>query len=309
MYELIINEIKKYEKIVLFGHIRPDGDCLGSMIGLKDMIINTFNKDVKIVGENSDSLEFLGKCDLVDDSFFNNSLGIILDVSNYDRISDQRFKLCKKTIRIDHHPHENDFDIEFEDTKKIATAEIITKFLDYGLKITKKGADALYVGIITDSGSFKYKNVSSNTFLMCSKLLDNGVNVDEICNKLFVDTYESLKFKGYVLLNFKTTKDGFSYMCVTNDDLKKFNISYEEASFTVSLMSSLKQTVTFALFIENKDSIRIRLRSKGPRIDLLANRYNGGGHMLASGATLPSWDMLDKFISEIDEINREYKNS
>lgn len=309
MYNSIIEIIKNYDKIALFGHVRPDGDCIGAQIGLKNMIKNTYGIDCVIVGENSESLKFLGSMDEVDDSYFENALGIILDVSNYNRISDQRFKLCKKTLRIDHHPHEDEFDYEFEDTKKIATCEIVTKFLDYGFSIDKLGADALYTGILTDSGSFRYKNVSSNTFLMASKLLDKGVIPDEICNELFVDTYESLKFKGYVLLNFKTTDDGFSYMCIKNEDLERFNISYEEASYTVSLMNSLNKTITYALFIENNDQIRIRLRSKGPRIDLLANEYNGGGHMMASGATLPSWDKLDEFIEKIDSINKEYKKT
>lgn len=304
----LINEIKKYNNIAIFGHIRPDGDCIGSQIGLKEIIELNFNKNVKIIGEKSASLSFLGEIDNVEDSFFENCLGIILDVSSYERISDQRFKLCKKTLRIDHHPHEDNFDIEIEDTSKIATAEIITSLLNE-YKITKSGAIALYVGILTDSGSFKYKNVTANTFNMCALLLKNDIHVDEICNKLFVDTYESLKFKGYVLLNFKTTPSGFSYMCVTNDDLKKFNISYEEASFTVSLMSSLKETITYALFIENNSKVRVRLRSKGPRIDLLANEYNGGGHMLASGATLNSFDEVDEFIKKIDIINYEYKKN
>lgn len=307
MYSLIIEEIKKFDKIAIFGHVRPDGDCIGSQLGLKSMIKNTYGIDCVAVGEDSEALSFLNKMDVVDDSYFEDALGIIVDVSSYDRISDQRFKLCKKTIRIDHHPHEDDFDIEFEDTTKIAASEIITKFLDYGLSLDLVGANALYVGILTDSGSFRYKNVSSNTFIMASKLLDLGVVPDDICNNLFVDTYESLKLKGYVLLNFKTTNDGFSYMCLTKEDLKRFNISYEEASFTVSLMNSLNKTITYALFIEHNDEIRIRLRSKGPRVDLLANEYGGGGHKLASGAALPSWDHLDEFISKIDSINREYK--
>ncbi|MBR6071782.1 MAG: bifunctional oligoribonuclease/PAP phosphatase NrnA [Acholeplasmatales bacterium] len=312
--EYILNKIKDYNKIIIFGHERPDGDCIGSQFGLYYIIKETYpNKEVYITGETSDYVSFIGKPILIDDSLFANSLGICVDCANGDRLSDQRYKNCDYTIKIDHHPNVDSFcDYEYVDTKSPACAQILTEFyLNFKdeLKMNTKAAEALYVGILTDTGRFKYDSTTSKTHRMAAELLDFGVNIGKIDNELSVETIESLKLRGYCLNTFKVTEHGFAYLIMTRDVIEKFGVSDEAAANQVTAISTIEGCPMWAMFIEYPDQIRIRLRSRGPVVNILAEEYSGGGHPKASGAKLPSWDKLDEFLDKADKLVLEYKKS
>ncbi len=305
MFEEIINKIKEYNTIIIHGHERPDGDCLGSQLGLKELIkANWPNKEVYIVGENSSYLNFLGQVDEVSDDKFEGALSIIVDLANKDRASDKRFDLASYRLRIDHHIKIETFaELEHIEQDCSSCAEIIANIaFKSNLIVPLSAATPLYTGMVTDTGRFKFDSITERTFITAGKLISIGVKPQTIDNNLAVDTEESLRMKGYVLSNFKLVDNKFAYVKITQDEILKYHVSEEDAANTVTLMSTIKGIKTWALFIEYSDGrIKIRIRSKGPIVNTLAEKYHGGGHQMASGATLASWDEMDLFISDMME--------
>ncbi len=303
--------IEQYDTIIIHGHIRPDGDCIGSQYGLYYLIKENYpNKKVYITGETSDYVSFIGKPTLIDDALFEGALSICVDCATKERLSDQRFTLAKDYIKIDHHIPVDDYgSYQYVDVTASACAQIITElYLDNkDWKLSKEAATALYVGISTDTGRFKFDSVNGRTFRAAATLVDCGVDLGYIDNKLSVETLDTLKLKGYVLSNFKMTEHGFAYITLDQKTVEASHVSYEDAAAQVSTISSIDSCPVWALFIEYPTEIRIRLRSRGPIINLLAEAYHGGGHAKASGAQLDSWDDLAGFVAKADTLVEKYK--
>ena len=177
-------------------------------------------------------------------------------------------------------------------------------------ELSKEAAQALYVGITTDTGRFKFDSVNSRTFHAAAVLLDAGVDLGYIDNKLSVESLNTLKLKGHILSNFKMTDHGFAYAKLTRKEVESFGVSYEDAAAQVSTISTIEDCPVWALFLEySEEEIRVRLRSRGPVINLLAEQYHGGGHAKASGATLYNWDELEGFVNKADELVKKYKSA
>ena len=303
----ILEKIKEFNTIIIHSHIRPDGDAIGSQYGLMYLIKDSFpDKNVYVSGDYSDYVSFLGKPNLIDECLFKNSLSICLDCAIDERLSDY-------SIKIDHHIKDKVYcDYEYIDDNAASCAEIIVEFYEKfkdELIMSKDCANALYVGILTDTGHFRYDSVSSKTFKMASILLENGVNLGKIDTLLSSETLELLKLKGYGLNNFKITVNGFAYIILYKNIIEEYNVNYEDAATLVNLISNIKDIPVWAIILETDREIRIRLRSKGPSINTLAGKYNGGGHKMASGAKLKSWNELDNFIFDVDKLVKEYKET
>lgn len=310
----ILEKIKEYNTIIIHSHIRPDGDAIGSQYGLMHLIKDSFpNKNVFVTGEFSEYVGFIGKPCLIDDNVFKDSLSISLDCANYDRLSDKRINLSKYTIKIDHHIKDDTYcDYEYIDDKASSCAEIIVEFYNKyknELVMSEKCANALYVGMITDSGDFKHDNVSDKTFSMASILVSHGADIGKINSQLSNVSLNVLKLEGYCLNNFKITENGFAYIVLHKEIIDKYEVSDEEAASLVTLISNIKDVPIWAMILENDKGIRIRLRSKGPAINELASNYNGGGHKMASGAKLTSWNELDNFVIDVDNLLKSYKET
>ena len=312
--EHILQKIKEFNKIIIHGHSRPDGDCIGSQYGLYHLIKASFpNKEVYVTGEVSNYVSFIGEPTLIDDALFNDALSICVDCSVLDRLSDGRITKSKYVIKIDHHPNVDPYgDYMYVDTTAPACAQIITEFylkFKDELVLNKDAATALYTGILTDTGRFKFDSVNARTFNAAACLVDHGVDLAYIDNKLSVETLDTLKLKGWVLTNFKMSEHGFAYIVLKRETIEQFKVSDEDASNQVSTISTIEGCPVWALFIEYPGEIRIRLRSRGPVINGLASEYEGGGHPKAAGAKLPSWDSLDSFVKKADALTYEYKKS
>ena len=305
--------IEKYNRIIIHGHIRPDGDCIGSQYGLYYLIKENYpEKEVYVTGTVSEYVSFVGRPELVDESLFEGALSICVDCATQERLSDLRCTLSDEFIKIDHHiPVDNYGNYQYVDVTAPACAQIITELYlankdDW--KLSKSAAEALYVGILTDTGRYKFDSVNSRTFMAAATLVDAGVKLGEIDNQLSIETLQTLKLKGYVLSNFKISENGFAYVTLTREEIESFGVSDEDAAAQVSTISCIEGCPVWAIMLEySKEEIRIRLRSRGPVINQLAEEYNGGGHAKASGASLPSWDQLDEFVSKADAIVKKYK--
>ena len=313
--EQILQKIKEFDRIMIHMHIRPDGDCYGAGFGLKNIIKESFpEKEVYVVGESADYVDFVGTPDKVEDEMFKDALSIVVDTASEDRVSDQRFKLAKYVIKIDHHIPVSDYgDLIYVDTTRPATAQIILEFylkFQEELKINMQAATALYTGIVTDTGRFRFRSVTADTFIAVAHLLEYGLDFVDILTRLSAKSESLMKLQGYVLLNFQKTENGVAYIKMTPDIINQFDVSLEEATSLVNELSTLEDCPVWMLFAEYENNIvRARLRSKGPAIDKLANKYDGGGHALACGANLGTWDKTDELLKDADELVKEYKNS
>lgn len=310
----LLDKIKEFDTIIIHGHIRPDGDCIGTQYGLMYLIKESFpSKKVYVTGGDSKYVSFIGSPELIDESLFQNALSICVDCPSLERLSDNRCNKAKYTIKIDHHADSTKYcDYEYVDSESPSCTQIITEFymkFKDELVMSKDAATALYVGLVTDTGRFSYGNITSKTFECTAELLEFGIDLNYISNSLSLETEAALRLKGYCLNNFKVTDNGFVYIVLRYDEFIRFGVGEEVASSLVTSISTIKECPVWALIIENPEKIRIRLRSRGPEINELAKKYNGGGHKLASGGYLKNWDELDAFVKLADELVEKYKKT
>ena len=313
----ILNKIKQYQKIIIFRHKRPDGDCVGSTLGFKEMLKQTYpEKDIRVI--NSDYAEyiaFLGQEDgEVLDEFYSDALGIVIDTATSDRISNKKYVLCKELIKIDHHiPVESYAGLEWVEEHRSSSCEMIADFYDTfknELIITKQAATCIYTGIVTDSGRFRFREVSGETMRLAGVILSVGIDTDTLFARLYLKDFKILQFEAWAQGQMKITENGVIYLYVDKQMQERFNLSQEDASATVSLMDSVKGSLIWIAFIDNPSGeIRVRLRSRFVEVDKLANNYHGGGHACASGATVYSHEEMQNLISDADKLLKEYKEN
>lgn len=311
--DAIYSKIEEYDKIRIFPHARPDGDCIGTSFGLKDIIQASWpDKSVEVVGETSVFTSFIDTAIVPEDSDFEGALAIAVDTANKNRLADQRYDLCDFIVKIDHHIKVEEYgDIDYVDTTRPAAALIILDLFmrhQKTLKMTQKGAEALFFGILTDTGRFKYDGVNGDTFRNVATLYDNGVDSTKIYRYLDTRTEELTRFKGFLLQNYKKTENGVVHFAVKPKYLKKFHVTLEEATSLVNELGGFADCPIWLLFAEYEEGIvRCRIRSKGPAIDKLANKYDGGGHRNASGANLGTWKRTQLLIDDADQLAKAYK--
>jgi phosphoesterase RecJ-like protein len=178
------------------------------------------------------------------------------------------------------------------------------------LTITKEAATFIYTGMVTDSGRFRFREVSPETMRLAGVMLAQDIDTEKLYANLYMKEFKSLKFEGYVYKKMKISENGVAYLYVTQKMQKKFNLSREDASASVSYMDSIKNALVWIAFIDNGDgSIRVRLRSRFMPISDVAERYNGGGHACAAGATVYSKAEMNALIQEADEKLKNYKQN
>lgn len=313
--KIILEKIKEYDKILIFRHFRPDGDAIGSTKGLQRILQLTY-PDKKIYLQNSDFsdyLAFLGEEDapLFEEEYVD-ALGIVLDTGTAKRISNQKYSLCKEIIKLDHHiPLESYGDYEWVEEHRSSTCEMVAAFYDAfkdELKIDKQAATYIYCGMVTDSGRFRFREVSGETMRLAGVILAQGVDTDTLFAHLYLKDFNSLKFESYVYKKMKISEHGVASLFVSKKMKKKFSLSNEEASASVSYMDSIKDSLIWIAFIDSGDgSIRVRLRSRFVTVSELGEKYHGGGHACAAGATVYSKAEMNQLLKDADELLANYK--
>ncbi len=317
--ETILEKIKAYDRIMIFRHIRNDGDCVGSSKGLKRIIQLTWpQKEVYLIDrDTSKYLEFMGPEDEeVADEIYESALGIVVDTASEARISNPKYKLCRELIKIDHHiPLEDYGCCSWVEEERSSCCEMIVAFYDAfrdQLKLDSQAATYLYTGMVTDSGRFKYSGVTGDTLRMGAILLDVGVDTDTLFARLYLEAYEYLKFKAHIYQRMQITPNGVAYIYIDRAMQEEFHLSLEQASACIGNLDSIRGCISWLAFIENGDdqgSIRVRLRSRFVHINSVAERYHGGGHACASGATVYSREEADALLADVDAVVKEYKET
>lgn len=316
----ILEKIRNYDRIMLFRHIRPDGDAIGSTRGLQAILRLTWpEKEILIVdGGHSDYLAFLGPEEevTVSDAWYASALGIVVDTATTDRISNSRYALCKELVKIDHHiPVEHYGDCEWVEEHRSSACEMIADFYDTfrdELKIDRQAATFIYTGMVTDSGRFRYREVSGDTLRCAGLMLDQGIDTERLFANLYLDDFDYLKFKAYIYNHMSITEHGVAYIHVDQAMQEQFSLTREAASNVVGFLDGIRGCLCWLAFIDNLDeehSIRVRLRSRFMHINTLAERYRGGGHACASGATVYGEAEIQAMLQEADAMVRDYKET
>ena len=313
----ILDKIKEYNRIIIFRHKRPDGDATGSTKGLHRILSLTYpEKEILLQNcDYSDYLAFLGgEGETVDKALYADALGIVIDTATAARISNPDFSLCREVIKIDHHiPVESYGVINWVEEERSSACEMIADFyatFKDELKIDTEAATYVFCGMVTDSGRFRFRSVSGDTMRLAGLMLDQGIDVDTLYANLYMKDFADFKFESYVYEKMSITENGVAYIFVDKEMQDKFGLSQESASASVSYMDSIKGSLIWLAFIDNGDgSIRVRLRSRFVTINEIGEKYGGGGHACAAGATVYSEDEMMQLIADADARLKEYKEN
>ena len=307
MFLEIYNKIKEFDTIIIHRHKKPDGDAMGSQLGLKRAILATFpDKRVLAVGSCSESLAFLGSTDEVSDNEYKNALVIVLDSGAEMLIDDERYKTGKFLIKIDHHIPQGEYgDLVFVDNSYESCAGIIGDLVrNTPLVLTKDAATAIFLGMVTDSGRFRFSSTTSRTFDIASYLMSTGIEIDEIYNNLYVDSLDNVRLRAEMTLKFEVLPTKVAYLLNTYEDVKRLGVStYQLSRGMIGIMSGIENINIWATFTENEaGEVYVELRSNKANINQVAVKYGGGGHLQASGATVKGLDIVPSIIKDLERV-------
>ena len=325
----IVNEIKLSKSIILTAHINPDGDALGSLLAFYFMIDdfckkNNMEKMIKIMVDDKlpkymrhfedtgiiwDYEKF---CEKFKKNFQNNEkfdLFISLDCANqerYERAVEIK-KLSKKSINIDHHVSNTEH-ADFNYVEDIcSTGELLYQFLKiFDIELTKKIAEYMYLGIINDTGNFRNDNVTSHTFLVCSKFIEAGMNNHKIANIIFAVSEKQVDFIGEVYKNKKVDeKYKFVSYYLTQEKMKELGIEKDDTNSTSEMLLKI-EGMEISLFVrEQEDGLlkgSFRANNKY-NVNKIASIFGGGGHIKAAGfkTDLSFEEILKKTYEELEK--------
>lgn len=297
--ESIVNVIDENEVFLIIGHVDPDGDCIGSMSAVA-FYLNSLGKDVRCFvpgGVKKSLLRLPGAEFFVDDEGiegFEPSVVFSLDAPTIARTAD----IVKRNdhrivINIDHHPS-NEFygDINLVDASASATAVIIFRILSTVSSgvITPEMANCLYLGILLDTGGFRFQNTNAEALHTAGELIELGADAAGLARDyLYVKKLSTLKVLARALESLEVYAEGrIALMTITKEMVSESGSSMEDTEGFVDYASSVDEVLLSALFREVNDSeTRVSLRSRnGYDVAVFAGKYGGGGHRTAAGLTI-----------------------
>lgn len=313
-FKTVADILYKSENIVLTTHVVPDGDAIGSVIamsgylklkGKHPVIINhsatPFNlsfldpeNSIRIFQENEkENSEILEKADLI----------ILLDTNEFSRTRSMQKYIEKSDaakICIDHHTGMKPelFDAFFSNTEYPSNCSILYDFIKYDDEkfITKDIASALYVGIMTDTGSFRYPRTTSSVFIMCADLIDKGADPVGLYESLYAtNTIENLKLASRFINTLEFYYDKKVIVgTVTQNDFRDLGLNIDHVEGFSSIIMNILGVKAGIILVELKDNIKVSFRSKGEiKVNELAQEFEGGGHKNAAGANVKNSNIAD----------------
>ncbi|WP_412990023.1 DHH family phosphoesterase [Pediococcus siamensis] len=309
----IFEQIKKHQRIIIHRHQRPDPDAIGSQIGLAEIIQASFPmKTVLAVGKQVSGLNWIGEMEIADDDDYDDALVIVTDTANPPRVDDNRYTNGQELIKIDHHPNDDPYgDLMWVVPSASSSSELIYDFYHQfkkELTLTSEAARALYAGIVGDTGRFLYPATTPHTLRVAAALMATGFDVTAVNQKLDSIALPVARLSAYVYQNLEITDAGAATVCLTAEVLDQFDLKDAGTAGVVPLPGKIDTVVCWAIFVVQRDgSYRVRLRSKGPSINGLAKRHDGGGHALASGAKAKDMAEVNVIRTELAEIAAAYQ--
>jgi len=308
MFEPILQAIRDHVCIILHRHGRPDGDALGSQIGLCQVLRENFpEKQVFMVGDDPGFFGFMegAVMDHIPDTAYAGALAIILDSGSRSMVSDDRYTLAAATARIDHHIFCEKFaDIEVVDTSFESCCGMIAEFTrESGLKLNPLAAKSLYTGMVTDSGRFRYDGTTARTFRLASFLMEQPFDTNELFRDLYADNFESKRLKAQFILKIQFSPKNVAHIYTTREEFDALGLD----TFTVSrgmtnTMADIKGVDIWVNFTETEKGVLCELRSNRYNINPIAVKYGGGGHAKASGATVADRAAAMAMLADLEAL-------
>lgn len=316
MKKSIYRKIKEFDKIYIARHIGADPDALGSSIGLREIIKATFpKKEVYAIGVSSAKFKYMGSVDKVKNDSFDDALLIVLDTPDLKRIDGVKdISKFKYVIKIDHHPSVDRFGgISWvDDTESSVCQMIIDLVYSTRLKMTKYAAERLFMGLVSDTNRFLFYYTSPKTMSLVSKLInDTNIDFTSLYDDLYARPLSEIRLQGYMFQNMIVTNNGFAYIKLTDEVIRKFAVDPASSGNLVNNFNNINEVLVWVTFSEDvkQKQIRVNARSRGPVINKTLERYNGGGHKYSSGARLKDFEEMEKLIDELDDLCKEYKET
>ena len=308
MFEAVLQTIKDYNKIIIHRHNRPDGDAMGSQLGLKYLILENFpEKTVYAVGDEPGYFGFMegAQMDSVADSEYTGALAIILDSASTHLISDSRYTLAEKTVRIDHHIFcEKIADIEVVDTSFESCCGMIAELAyESGLKLNPLSAKSIYTGMVTDSGRFRYDGTTARTFRLASFLMEQQFDTNELFRNLYADDFSAKQLKAKFILKIQFSPKNVAYIYTTAEEFTELNTdTFTVSRAMVNTMADIRGVDIWVNFTETEKGVLCELRSSKYNINPIAVKYGGGGHQKASGATVADRETAMAMLADLDAM-------
>ncbi|MBQ6803481.1 MAG: bifunctional oligoribonuclease/PAP phosphatase NrnA [Clostridia bacterium] len=311
MFEAFLSLIRAHGTIIIHRHKNPDGDALGSQIGLKHIILENFpGKTVYMVGDAAGRYGFMADSvmDEIPDAAYTDALAIILDTSARALISDDRYGLAARTARVDHHIFcEKIAEEEITDSSYESCCGLIAQFaLESGLKLNPAAARALFTGMVTDSGRFRYDATSANTFRLASFLMSQPIDTNEIYQQLYENDFAQMQLRAKFILKIQMTENHVAYIYTTREEMDALQAdTFSISRGMVSAMADIKGVPIWVNFTETDQGVLCELRSSRFNINPIAVKYGGGGHAKASGATVKSREEAMQMLHDLNQMAGE----
>jgi len=305
--------IKNSGKILLLSHMNPDGDTLGSMCAMYEMIYCRFKKkaDMNIVSNLPYNYKFLPNINLAE-RYFDKSLVydvvITLDVAAIDRVLDSQilFDKAKYKVNIDHHKTNPKFgDYQIIEPEASSCGEVLFNYFKANdWEINENAAICLYTAIMTDTGNFRFENTSSNTLRAAADLVDKGANPNYIYKKCYeTKTKNFVLFQNYCVNKAEFLDDNkIVYTTVYKKDLEKFSAGDDYTDGIAETLRAIDTTeIAFVAKEVESKLTKISMRSKKNDVARICSKFGGGGHTFAAGCTIKAnmKDSIDKILREI----------
>ena len=307
MFKEALKLIKKYDRIIIHRHNHPDGDALGSQLGLAALIKYNFpEKQVYAVGDAATRLPWMdGQMDEIPDEYYQGALAIILDCGSSKMICDERYSLAAKTMRFDHHIYcEKVADLDIVDSTYESACGMVAMFAkENKLKLSLEAATAIYTGMVTDSGRFVFDSVTARTFELAAYLLSQPIDLNALYYNLYAEDFSEIIEKADNMHKIKFTENNVAYIYTAREDLpKNSDAAPVVSSGMVSLMKDIKGVHVWVNFTESDDGVHCELRSNKYNINPVAVKYGGGGHKKASGCTVPDRETAMKLLEDLNAL-------
>ena len=306
------DKLKGVQTVGISGHVRPDGDCVGSTLAVYNYITTYYPEvEVDLYLESIPNIfGFLNNSDKIHHSFEDNKqfdLFIVLDCGDAGRLGPtvKYFETAKQTFCIDHHVSNQSFaDDNYIYPDASSTCELVYELIDAD-KITKEIAECLYTGMVHDTGVFQYSCTSAKTMNIAGVLMEKGINYSKIVDDTFyTKTYDQNRILGQALLDSKLYLDGKVIATyVTCEQMKAFSCGPKQLDGIVNQLRVTKDVLVAAFLYENEDgSYKVSLRANGDfNVADVVAVFGGGGHVKAAGCTMEGTaeDILEQLIAEI----------
>lgn len=305
MFEQVKERIEASPHIILHRHQNPDGDALGSQLGLALVLRDAYpDKLIHVVGDMTPRFAFMAQTpmDTLSDEDFDDALCILLDMSSAALVSDTRYRRARDTVRLDHHVYLEKFaDLEVTDSSYESCCGLVTAMImECGWELSPAAAKLLYTGMITDSGRFRYASTSARTFRLAAFLMEREFDTTDIYRSLYADDLFFIQLRARMTLKIQTTPHRVAYIYTTKEEADSFGTdTFTLSRGMVNVMSEIRGIDIWVNFTESDEGVYCEIRSSRHNINPVAVKYGGGGHQRASGATLKDREEAMRLLSDL----------